>query len=105
MSCWWRYPKFKKTTEDLFKTFTKTPQKYHENAIEMVIALLLKMAGGFSVDEQVVAGDGIADIVVETSSTVYIIELKMDQKVDVAKNQIQEKRYADKYLHGQLPIT
>ncbi len=59
------------------------------------------MAGGSTVREQVGAGDGIADIVVETSSTVYIIELKMDQKVDVAKNQIQDRRYADKYLHDE----
>ncbi len=25
----------------------------------------------------------------------------MDQKVDVAKNQIQNRRYADKYLHDE----
>ena len=92
---------FTKTIDSLFKSFTRTPQKYHENAIEIVIALLLKMAGGSSVGEQVASGDGIADIVVETSSTVYIIELKMDQKVEVAKNQIQDKRYADKYLHDE----
>ena len=48
------------------------------------------MAGGSTVEEQVASGDGISDIVVETSSTVYIIELKMDQNVD-----------ADKYLHDE----
>ena len=92
---------FINTIENLFKSFTRTPQKYHENAIEIVIALLLKMAGGSTVREQVASGDGIADIVVETSSAVYIIELKMDQKVDAAKNQIQDRRYADKYLYDE----
>ncbi len=59
------------------------------------------MAGGSSVGEQVASGDGIADIVVETSSSIYIIELKMDQNVDAAKVQIQDRRYADKYLHDE----
>ena len=94
-------PGFIKTVEDLFKSITRTPQKYHENAIEIVIALLLKMSGGSTVGEQVASGDGIADIVVETSNTVYIIELKMDQKVEATKNQIQNRRYADKYLYDE----
>ena len=82
---------------DLFAILTVTPQKYHENAVEMVISLVLRMAG-CRVEEQVSAGNGIADIVVETHDTIYIIELKMDKNVDEAVAQIEAKKYAEKYL-------
>lgn len=83
----------------LFKSMTRTFQKYHENAVELVIALILKMAGGSKVFEQYHCGDGVADIVVENKDSVYIIELKMDSDASVALNQIEEKRYMDKFLN------
>ena len=59
------------------------------------------MAGGYDVLEQHQSGDGYSDIVVVTSDTVYILELKLDCKVDVALNQIKEKKYADIYINGE----
>ena len=77
---------------------TRTNQKYHENAVEMVLALVLRMSGNCRVEEQVRAGDGLTDIVVETKDVVYIIELKMDKKPEEALLQIETRNYVDKYL-------
>ncbi len=89
---------FIKGVSDLFKSLTKTPQKYHENAVEMVLALVLRMAGNCRVEEQTRTGEGISDIVVETKDSIYIIELKMDKTSQEALLQIENKKYADKYI-------
>ena len=55
--------KFKSEVKRVFASLQKTPQKYHENAVELVLSLLLRMAGSYEVFEQLQTGEGLADIV------------------------------------------
>ena len=41
---------------------------------------------------------GRADIVVKNSTTVYVIELKVDHKEGEALAQLQDKQYTDKFI-------
>ena len=91
--------------DSLFNSISKTSQKYHENTIEIVISLILKMTGRCKISNQLRSGEGITDIVVETDSTIYIIELKMDSKAQVCLSQIKNKNYpaifkTNKQYHG-----
>jgi hypothetical protein len=52
---------------------------------------------GFNMDSEVHTSDGRMDAVVQTASHVFIIEFKMNVPAQVALDQIQEKKYADKY--------
>jgi hypothetical protein len=52
---------------------------------------------GFNMDSEVHTSDGRMDAVVQTASHVFIIEFKMNVPAQVALEQIQEKKYADKY--------
>lgn len=93
----------------LFNSISKTSQKYHENTVEIVISLILKMTGKCKISNQLKSGEGITDIVVQTDSTIYIIELKMDSKASDCLSQIKNKNYpalfkADKQ-YQKLPIV
>ena len=91
---------FKKEVKKVFASMQKTPQKYHENAVELVLSLLLRMVGGYKVLEQLRSGDGVSDIVVIAKQTIYIIELKMDSDPQVALDQIKDRGYADIYINN-----
>lgn len=67
------------------------------------------MTGKCRVLNQIKSGQGVADIVVQTDSNIYIIELKMDAKAKDYLSQIKHKNYpalfrADKQFQG-LPIV
>ena len=93
--------KFKSEVKRVFASLQKTPQKYHENAVELVLSLLLRMAGSYEVFEQLQTGEGLADIVFISRKTIYIIELKMDSDPQVALKQIVDKKYAQVYLNNK----
>ena len=62
---------------------------YFQNTLWVLFKLL-----GLYVDVESHTTDGRMDILVQTPSFVYILELKIDQSADIALQQIDEKQYA-----------
>ena len=48
---------------------------------------------------------GYADAVVETPGGVYVLEFKYNRTSDEAIKQIRERGYAEKWRHGERPVT
>ncbi len=76
-------------------------KKSCENYYESIMHVLFRLTG-FNVVSELQSINGRSDIVVSTSDSVYIFELKMDipdvtTALEQACNQVNEKGYADRY--------
>jgi hypothetical protein len=83
---------------ELLKEVSLNEYYYHS-----IFFLMLKVIGE-NVHAEIASSKGRADIIVELSGKVYIIEMKysklssgIDAKIAEAVGQIEEKRYADSY--------
>jgi hypothetical protein len=56
------------------------------------------------VNSEVHNSTGSTDVVITTPRFVYIVEIKIDTKVEVALNQIDEKGYAVPYMAGEQAV-
>lgn len=80
--------------------FSQIPYDIHiprESYYQTVFYLILKLLGYF-IQVEVCTNIGRIDAVIELSTTIYIIEFKLNDTVDEAIKQIEEKKYADPYL-------
>ncbi len=62
-------------------------------------------ASGAEADCEPLSSQGRIDLAVEFPETVYILEFKCNQRADTAIQQIQDKRYADKYRQKDKKIV
>ena len=60
---------------------------------------------GYYVDVEVHTATGRIDVVMRTSNTLYLIELKINQTAEVAQKQIYDKDYTNRFVHYKLPIV
>ena len=58
-----------------------------------------------NVDVEVHTPRGRVDVVLRTSTTLYLIELKLDKSADNAIEQINLKNYAERFALCGLPIV
>ncbi|MBR1793209.1 MAG: PD-(D/E)XK nuclease domain-containing protein, partial [Bacteroidales bacterium] len=72
---------------------------YFHNAIYLLFTLL-----GFYVQVERHTTRGRMDVLVQTHSCIYIIELKIDLDATTALKQIDEKGYADPFIHDQRQL-
>lgn len=99
----------KKTLSNSVSVFdTKAPEKEKENSYHTLLVGLLAGNDGWLVKSNVEAGEGFADIIVETEDpdAGVIVELKYSRTLDAMENackkaiaQIKERRY-DEYLRN-----
>lgn len=99
----------KKTLSNSVSVFdTKDPEKEKENSYHTLLVGLLAGNDGWLVKSNVEAGEGFADIIVETEDpdAGVIVELKYSRTLDAMENackkaiaQIKERRY-DEYLRN-----
>ena len=84
-----------------FNVRVDNSKKSYEKEFHMVVFFLLRLIGGrdFNVLNEKPNSDGIADLVLETPSYVYIFEFKLDHPASEAIAQIEEKGYAAPYAH------
>ncbi|MCP5047926.1 MAG: ATP-binding protein [bacterium] len=72
--------------------FIKDQEAYYHTVIYLVLKLL-----AVTIDAEVHTNRGRIDAVIETASTIYVMEFKLSGAQD-ALNQIKEKKYYEKYL-------
>ncbi len=78
-------------------------EKVAEPAYQRILHTLLA-AGGFDVTSEKQQAVGRADLVAKHKLGIFVIELKLDESVDAALAQIEEKRYCDPYLNAAAPV-
>ena len=75
-------------------------KEYYYHSIIYLIFLLL----GQYVECEINTNDGRLDAVLKTKERIYIIEFKLDQRAEIAMQQIKDKKYYEKYTIDQRPI-
>ncbi len=91
------FDRFFETLKTIFASIPYDIQMKRDEAYFHTIFYLLMSASGMAVDSSVLTCEGRIDLVVNLPETLYIIEFKCNQDAAVALQQIQKKRYADRY--------
>jgi hypothetical protein len=77
----------------------QTTEQYYHNLYHLFFKLLCNR-----VNSEVRNSTGATDVVITTPRFVYVVEIKIDAKVEVALNQIDEKGYAVPYMAGEQAV-
>ena len=83
--------------------YGSTERRIHENSYGRCLSFLLASCG-FRFHMEAVQSNGRADVVAEHPAEVCIFELKVDEPVDKAFNQIREKGYAEPFKADTRPV-
>ncbi len=75
-------------------------EKYYQSLFYAIFTLL-----GFQIEAEVHTNDGRIDCVLQTDSTIYVIEFKLNGSKEDALQQIEDKHYHQKYQGGTKPIV
>jgi hypothetical protein len=74
-------------------------ERYFHNLYHLFFKMLCNR-----VNSEVRNSTGATDVVITTPRYVYVVEIKIDAKVEVALNQIDEKGYAVPYMAGEQAV-
>lgn len=85
-------------------TIPYTDNTDYEGHYQQVLYILFSLLGYYA-DVEVHTPRGRIDVVMRTSSTLYLIEVKLDKSADDALSQIDLKRYAERFSLCGLPIV
>lgn len=75
-------------------------EAHYQQMFYIIFSLL-----GLYVDVEVRTPRGRVDMVMRTSDTLYVVELKLNQSADAALRQIDLKNYPDRFALCGLPIV
>lgn len=75
-------------------------EKYYQSLFFVILKLL-----GAKIEGEVATNEGRIDATIETSRDVFILEFKLDASAESALDQIEEKKYYEKYLMSKKKIT
>jgi ATP-dependent exoDNAse (exonuclease V) beta subunit len=75
-------------------------EKYYQSLFYAIFTLL-----GFQIEAEVHTNDGRIDCVLQTDTTIYVIEFKLNGSKEDALQQIEAKHYHQKYQGGTKPIV
>ncbi|MCS7037696.1 MAG: PD-(D/E)XK nuclease domain-containing protein, partial [Saprospiraceae bacterium] len=78
----------------------KAPVRFFHAAIHLLFSYM-----GLRVRSEPCTSEGRADVAVETSRRVYILEFKLDQSAEVALEQIRQKRYHQAFWNLGKPVV
>ena len=85
------------TMSAIFASIPYTLNAKRDEAYFHTIFYLMLSASGTDVQCEPLTSEGRIDLAVLFSDKVYLIEFKCDQRADMGIQQIQDKRYADRY--------
>ena len=76
----------------------------YEGHYQQLLYIIFSMLS-YEVDVEVRTPHGRVDVVLRTSTTLYLIELKLDKSADEAMGQINLKNYAERFALCGLPVV
>ena len=85
-------------------TIPQTADTNYEGHYQQVLYIIFTLIG-FYVDVEVHTAKGRVDMVMRTSGTLYLIELKLNKSAEAAMRQIDLKDYASRFSLCGLPIV
>ena len=92
----------------LMQTFLSTvpyaDNTHYEGHYQQVLYILFSLFGMY-VDVEVRTPNGRVDVVMQTKSTLYLIELKLNKNAEAAMAQIDLKDYPSRFVLSGLPIV
>ena len=86
------------------RTVPYTDHTDYEGHYQQLFYVIFSLFGLY-VDVEVRTSDGRVDLVLRTQTTLYVIELKLNQSAEVAMRQIDLKQYPDRFRLCGLPMV
>ncbi len=96
---------FFETMQAIFAVIPYDIESKRDEAYFHTIFYLMMSASGLAAQSSILTCKGRIDLVVESPETVYIIEFKCDQSAQTAIQQIQTRKYADRYRRSGKDIV
>ena len=90
--------------QEFFSTIPYCNHTAYEGHYQQLLYVVFSLLGRY-VDVEVHTPRGRVDVVLRTSTTLYLIELKLDKSADEAMGQINLKNYAERFALCGLPIV
>ena len=91
--------------QNTFATLPYCTRARSEGHFQQLLALTFTLVGSGYVDVEVRTPVGRVDVVLRTSTTLYLIELKLNCSADVAMRQIDLRDYPSRFALCGLPIV
>ena len=82
---------------DFLETVPYCDNTNYEGHYQQMLYIIFALLTSYNIQVEQHTAKGRIDITLETSDTVYVMELKFNKSVDEALNQIETKRYADAF--------
>ena len=93
-----------KILQDFLASIPQCNNTNYEGHYQQMLYVIFTLLG-YYVDVEVHTATGRIDVVMRTSNTLYLIELKINQTAEVAQKQIYDKEYIKRFVHYKLPIV
>lgn len=77
----------------------------YEGYYQQMLFIIFTLLTHFVVDVEVHTPNGRVDVVMETTDTLYLIELKLNQSAQAAMQQINLKQYDQRFARCDKPIV
>lgn len=90
--------------QSFLSTIPKCDNTDYEGHYQSLLYTIFSLLGMY-VDVEVRTPHGRVDMVMRTSSTLYVVELKLDRSADTAMEQIDLKKYPERFLLCGLPVV
>ena len=90
--------------QTFLSTVPYTDNTHYEGHYQQVLYILFSLFGMY-VDVEVRTPNGRVDVVMQTKSTLYLIELKLNKSAEAAMTQIDLKDYPSRFALSGLPIV
>ena len=92
----------------LLQTFLSTvpycDRTDYEGHYQQMLYVIFSLLGAY-VDVEVRTPMGRVDLVMRTATTLYVVELKLNQSAEAAMQQIDLKNYPERFALGGLPVV
>ena len=93
-----------KILQDFLASIPQCNNTNYEGHYQQMLYVIFTLLG-YYVDVEVHTATGRIDVVMRTSNTLYLIELKINQTAETAQKQIYDKEYIKRFVHYTLPIV
>ena len=93
-----------KILQDFLASIPQCNNTNYEGHYQQMLYVIFTLLG-YYVDVEVHTADGRIDVVMRTSNTLYLMELKINQSAEAAQKQIDDKEYIKRFAHYKLPIV
>ena len=93
-----------KILQDFLASIPQCNNTNYEGHYQQMLYVIFTLLG-YYVDVEVHTATGRIDVVMRTSNTLYLIELKINQTAETAQKQIYDKEYIKRFVHYKLPIV